>query len=99
MALNGLQMTIQSQTSRTNQSGQVLHSSLHTQHRNIKTFKQDSTGKIHMLSKESSDKRNGLDGKTNGQSDHIIIKVEHVKEGLQRSHVLYDRAGKYGICP
>ena len=99
VALNGLQMTIQSQTSKTNQSGQVLHSNLHTQPRNIKTFKQDGTGKVHMLPEESSDKTNGLDGKTNGQSDHVIIKVEHVKEGLQRSHVLYDRAGKYGKCP
>ena len=99
MALNGLQMTIQSQTSKTNQSGKVLHSSLHTQPRNIKTSKQGGIGKVHILSDESSDKRNGYDGKANGQSDHVIIKVEHVKEGLQRSHVLYDRAGKYGKFP
>lgn len=27
-------------------------------------------------------------------SQEIIIKEEHIKEGLQRSHILYDKAGK-----
>lgn len=31
-----------------------------------------------------------------GQDDsqEILIKEEHIKEGLQRSHILYDKAGK-----
>lgn len=27
-------------------------------------------------------------------SQEILIKEEHIKEGLQRSHILYDKAGK-----
>lgn len=27
-------------------------------------------------------------------SQEIVIKEEHIKEGLQRSHILYDKAGK-----
>lgn len=30
---------------------------------------------------------------THGFSNGIVIKEDHVKEGLQRSHILYDRAG------
>ena len=38
----------------------------------------------------------------NGDSDgepikRCLIKVCHVKEGLQRSHILYDRAGRAGV--
>eukprot|EP00064_Thunnus_orientalis_P006700 superscaffoldBa00000711_g6718 len=29
-----------------------------------------------------------------GSSQEILVKEEHIKEGLQRSHILYDRAGK-----
>ncbi len=29
-------------------------------------------------------------------SQDILVKEEHIKEGLQRSHILYDRAGKHG---
>lgn len=29
-----------------------------------------------------------------GSPQEILVKEEHVKEGLQRSHILYDRAGK-----
>lgn len=32
-----------------------------------------------------------------GSADGILITEEHVKEGLQRSHILYDRAGEYLI--
>lgn len=32
---------------------------------------------------------NQLDG-----SQEILVKEEHIKEGLQRSHILYDKAGK-----
>ena len=32
-----------------------------------------------------------------GSVDGILITEEHVKEGLQRSHILYDRAGEYLI--
>lgn len=28
-------------------------------------------------------------------SQEILIKEEHIKEGLQRSHILYDKAGKF----
>ncbi|XP_065485653.1 ATPase WRNIP1 isoform X2 [Caloenas nicobarica] len=31
---------------------------------------------------------------TGGSADGILITEEHVKEGLQRSHILYDRAGE-----
>jgi len=27
-------------------------------------------------------------------SQEILVKEEHVKEGLQRAHILYDKAGK-----
>lgn len=27
-------------------------------------------------------------------SQEILVKEEHIKEGLQRSHILYDKAGK-----
>lgn len=30
-----------------------------------------------------------------GAADGILVTEEHVKEGLQRSHILYDRAGEY----
>ncbi|XP_061695260.1 ATPase WRNIP1 isoform X2 [Syngnathoides biaculeatus] len=30
----------------------------------------------------------------NGSSGDILVKEEHVKEGLQRSHILYDKAGE-----
>lgn len=30
-------------------------------------------------------------------SQEILIKEEHIKEGLQRSHILYDKAGE-SIC-
>jgi len=30
-----------------------------------------------------------------GSAEGILITEEHVKEGLQRSHILYDRAGEY----
>lgn len=36
-----------------------------------------------------------LHGTTGGSADGILITEEHVKEGLQRSHILYDRAGEY----
>ncbi|XP_044224122.1 ATPase WRNIP1 [Thunnus albacares] len=29
-----------------------------------------------------------------GSSQEILVKEEHIKEGLQRSHILYDRAGE-----
>lgn len=29
------------------------------------------------------------------ETQGMIIKEEHIKEGLQRSHILYDRAGEY----
>lgn len=29
-----------------------------------------------------------------GSVDGVLITEEHVKEGLQRSHILYDRAGE-----
>lgn len=29
-----------------------------------------------------------------GTADGILITEEHIKEGLQRSHILYDRAGE-----
>lgn len=29
-----------------------------------------------------------------GSSQEILVKEEHIKEGLQRSHILYDKAGK-----
>lgn len=34
-------------------------------------------------------------------SQEILIKEEHIKEGLQRSHILYDKAGKSIVkcCP
>ncbi|KAK2524316.1 Wrnip1 [Columba livia] len=35
-----------------------------------------------------------LHGTTGGSADGILITEEHVKEGLQRSHILYDRAGE-----
>lgn len=28
-------------------------------------------------------------------SQEILVKEEHIKEGLQRSHILYDKAGKF----
>lgn len=28
-----------------------------------------------------------------GASQEILVKEEHIKEGLQRSHILYDKAG------
>ncbi|KAK1797315.1 hypothetical protein P4O66_008697, partial [Electrophorus voltai] len=28
----------------------------------------------------------------------VLVQEEHVKEGLQRSHILYDKAGKSGLC-
>lgn len=31
-------------------------------------------------------------------SQEILIKEEHIKEGLQRSHILYDKAGKSGCA-
>lgn len=36
---------------------------------------------------------------TSGQdaSKEILVKEEHIKEGLQRSHILYDKAGMYLI--
>lgn len=37
----------------------------------------------------SSARPNQLDG-----SQEILVKEEHIKEGLQRSHILYDKAGK-----
>lgn len=30
----------------------------------------------------------------NGSPQEILVKEEHIKEGLQRSHILYDKAGK-----
>lgn len=32
-----------------------------------------------------------------GASKEILVKEEHIKEGLQRSHILYDKAGMYLI--
>lgn len=29
-----------------------------------------------------------------GAADAILVTEEHIKEGLQRSHILYDRAGE-----
>lgn len=29
-----------------------------------------------------------------GSPPEILLKEEHIKEGLQRSHILYDKAGK-----
>ena len=31
----------------------------------------------------------------NGAPPEILVTEEHVKEGLQRSHILYDKAGKH----
>lgn len=33
-------------------------------------------------------------GGQDGSSQEILVKEEHIKEGLQRSHILYDKAGK-----
>ena len=33
----------------------------------------------------------------NGSAQEIVVTEEHVKEGLQRSHILYDKAGKH-VC-
>lgn len=38
-----------------------------------------------------------LDPTKSGSSGGILITEEHVKEGLQRSHILYDRAGNTKI--
>lgn len=32
-----------------------------------------------------------------GASQEILIKEDHIKEGLQRSHILYDKAGMYSV--
>ena len=32
-----------------------------------------------------------------GGSQEILVKEDHIKEGLQRSHILYDRAGRL-VC-
>lgn len=33
-----------------------------------------------------------------GASQEILVKEEHIKEGLQRSHILYDKAGMSLVC-
>lgn len=35
-----------------------------------------------------------LDATEGGAADGILVTEEHIKEGLQRSHILYDRAGE-----
>lgn len=35
-----------------------------------------------------------LNSAKGGAVDGILVTEEHVKEGLQRSHILYDRAGE-----
>lgn len=37
-----------------------------------------------------------------GASQQILVKEQHIKEGLQRSHILYDKAGMclvYSVNP
>lgn len=43
----------------------------------------------------SSPRRNRL--VQDGSPQEILLKEEHIKEGLQRSHILYDKAGKLFI--
>lgn len=31
-------------------------------------------------------------------SHNTVVQEKHVKEGLQRSHILYDKAGEYRVC-
>lgn len=40
---------------------------------------------------------NKADTSGQGASKEILVKEEHIKEGLQRSHILYDKAGMYLI--
>lgn len=35
--------------------------------------------------------------KPNGGPQQIIVREQHIKEGLQRSHILYDKAGMAGL--
>lgn len=40
---------------------------------------------------------NKVDISGQGAAKEVLVKEEHIKEGLQRSHILYDRAGMYLI--
>ena len=95
VALNGLQMAIQSQTSKFSQSKASLHSPSQTR-----------SGKGSFLVKggkqcdKAADDRNtyyvsGSDNKMEEEIKAVIIRTEHIKEGLQKSHLLYDRAGEH----
>ena len=92
VALNGLQMAIQSQTSRISQSKDSLPSSLKQTNRITK-----SIGKNEKELGKSVERAQGNEGIAdgNGKEDkHArIVRTEHIKEGLQKSHLLYDRAG------
>lgn len=64
-ALNGLQMTVQSQVAKINQSESLLQS-------NSKSRKTDNQELL---------------------TSCVKITVDNVKEGLQRSHIAYDKTG------
>ena len=98
VALNGLQMAIQSQSSKFNQSRNSLHpgSQSGTENRscafNSQKFKSERTvGGVH-------NKVNGSDKRKKEEINAVIVRTEHIKEGLQKSHILYDRAGKTYFC-
>ena len=92
VALNGLQMTIQSQSSKLNQSGDSLNPDVSLQSKK-KSFTTNSMCKSQRRTEEIGSKMNGSDRKIKGQIGSVIVRTEHVKEGLQKSHILYDRAG------
>lgn len=80
IALNGLQLAIQSQVATTK----------HTTKMNPSSFQQD--GEHSQNGKLPSDS-NVHDQELN-EKKTVCINVSHIKEGLQRTHLLYDRNGE-----
>ena len=89
-ALNALQMSVQAklgQVSNTNHNHESSSSNSTSKHNNQTTFQRKPTGK-------SASDIVDVNDKGDGRSETLrIITADDIKEGLQRSHVLYDKTG------
>ncbi len=94
IALNGLQLAVQAKQAllTRNQSPSTKYSEEHTSSVNSNpTSSAESTPSNELNSNENSSKNKGTVSDSN--TPPSIVTVQDVKESLQRSHLIYDRAG------